>query len=431
MWRKHPIARLIIGLAVAMIASGVVAAALFLWTDFWLDGQEAPRQVEGTVKSISRHLPSATPGHFILTTASGETYEFDLRSSLLRQLDSLLINSEQGSSTLVTVTFSPRLQNIYDIKINGIPQPLVQDVYRPDQIFQDWQSLALYGLIAVALIGVAALFYVVLTLLDWFWSIQHLQGALVARIERAEIRSEDFSIIVRPWQSSTLGKQVQLELNQSDFLATDGCDFVEVTYTRFFHYVRQLRPLTIEDLPPQTRAALLNISSEGMRLSYFPGWRLRVFLYADGVLALLLLGLATVILFNYLPEWANPQHLEPPQWLFLPIIMMFSIIIGAYFLLRFRRKLQDLKAPKRVTAGPVLSKWRVTGTSNDNRRLIVVADGGLAAGEQGVRKFDLSPALFDQLRVGDIVEIEHTPRLRYICRLEVKGHQELTRSYQV
>jgi len=67
----------------------------------------------------------------------------------------------------------------------------------------------------------------------------------------------------------------------------------------------------------------------------------------------------------------------------------------------------------------------------ENRDSAIEADGGLAAGEQAVRKFDLSPALFDQLRVGDIVEIEHTPRLRYICRLEVKGHQELSRSFQV
>jgi hypothetical protein len=123
--------------------------------------------------------------------------------------------------------------------------------------------------------------------------------------------------------------------------------------------------------------------------------------------------------------------MDPSQWFLLLVITMLSLTMASYLFLRFRRKQQDIKGPKRLTVGPVLSKWRVTGTSNDNRRLIVVADGGLSAGEQGVRKFDLSPALYDRLQVGDIVEIEHTPRLRFICRLEVKGHQELTGSYPV
>jgi len=95
----------------------------------------------------------------------------------------------------------------------------------------------------------------------------------------------------------------------------------------------------------------------------------------------------------------------------------------------FLRKLGDLRAPKKLTIGPVLSKWRVTGVTNDMRRQIVVADGGLQAGGEGVRKFDINSFLYDEIRVGDIVEIEHSPRLRYIFRLEVTGHQELPKSF--
>lgn len=430
MWRKHPIARLIMGLAVVLVVSITLGAAVFFWSDFWQDGREAPLQIEGTVKSINLHPPSTMPGHFKLVTDSGESYDFDLKSGLLRQMNYYL-QSGGIDHTQVAVTFSPHMHNVYSVKVAGVTNPLVQDTYKPGQAFQDWQNLPLYLMSGILLIGIAALIYTGLALADWLWPLQRLQGALVARIERAEARSEGFSIVVRPWNNIRPGKQSQFELDQTNFLATDGVDFIEVTYTRFFHFVRHLRPLSLEELPSSARDALVGLSAEGLRLSYFPGWRLRVFLYADGIFSLGLFGVAGIILLNYLPEWSNPQQIEPPQWLLFPLIAMLAIVGGIYLLLRFTRKMQDIKAPKRVTTGPVLSKWRVTGTSNDNRRLIVVADGGLAAGEQGVRKFDLSPALFDQLRVGDIVEIEHTPRLRYICRLEVKGHQELSRSFQV
>ncbi len=427
MWRKHPIARLIIGLAVVLAVLGTLGAAFILGADYWQDGQQAPQRLEGTVISITRQPPSTLPGRFKLSVGS-EIYDFELKNGLLRRLDYQLQSS--GPTRPVTVTFSPRVRNIYSIQVSG-GDPLIQDIYDPTQSIQSWQRLPFYALIIIAIFGLAALGYAILALLDWLLPLQRMQGALVARIERAEVRNDGFSIIVRPWNSSRPGKQLQFELRQTAFLATDSVDFVEVAYTRLFRFVRNIKAIPLTDLPSQGRETLLGLSAEGLRFSYSPGWRLRVFLYADGLLALGLFAVSILILLNYVPEWTNPQRIEPPQWLLLPLISILSAVVGVYLLLRFFRKVQDVNAPKRVAVGPVLSKWRVTGTSNDNRRLIVVADGGLAAGEQGIRKFDLSPALFDQLRVGDIVEIEHTPRLRYICRLEVKGHQELTPSYQI
>ncbi len=410
---------------------GTVGAALVIGADFWEDGGLPPIQVEGSVRSINRNPPSTIPGSFKLVTSAGETYDFtNIKNNLLRRLEFELQKSNIDRSKVI-VTFSPHLRNVYTIQVADSNNLIIQDVYEPGQNFQPWQRFQVYIMGGLILIGLLALVYVIMALFDWFWPLQRMQGVLVARIERAEARSEGFSIVVRPWDQLRPGRQTQFELGQPDFLTTDGVDYIEVFYTRVFRFVRQVRPISIEELPSEARSALRGLSAEGLRLSYAPGWRLRAFLYSDGLLALFLFGVTGFILLSFLPDWNNPQAIEPPQRLLLPMIAMFSSIGAVYLLFRFSRKLQDVKAPKRVTVGPVLSKWRVTGTSNDNRRLIVVADGGLAAGEQSVRKFDLSPALFDQLQVGDIVEIEHTPRLRFICRLEVKGHQELTRSYQI
>lgn len=414
-------------MALVLAALGTLVAALWLGDDFWEDGRQPPRQVEGTVRLMSRPLQPVATGRFRLTTDAGQVHDFELRSSYLTRLAQL--QSERGAPLSAVVTFSPLLRNVYSVKAGEVL--IEQDRYEPGQPFQSWQRLPIYILIVAFTAGLSGLLYALLALTDWLWPLQLLQGVLVARIERAETRLEGFSIIVRPWNKRRPGKQAQFELGQANFLATDGVDFIEVAYTRFFRYVRHLRPLSSEELPPQAKAAQAGLVGAGLRLSYIPGWRTRLFLYADGVFALALFGLAFVILLGYIPEWLSVQRLEPPQWVVMPLLAVLAATLGVYLLLRFRRKLEDLKAPKRITTGPVLSKWRVTGTSNDNRRLIVVADGGIAAGETSIRKFDLSPALFDQLQVGDIVEIEHTPRLRFICRLEVKGHQELTRSYQV
>ena len=104
---------------------------------------------------------------------------------------------------------------------------------------------------------------------------------------------------------------------------------------------------------------------------------------------------------------------------------MLALIIAVFLIKSFWLKWRDVHRPKKLTEGPVLSKWRVNGVSNENRRQIVVADGGLTGGSEAVHKFDISAQIFDELTVGDVVKIEHTPRLRFILRLEITGHQEL------
>ncbi len=415
-----------IGLGIALAAVGTILAALVYGADFWEDGRRAPAQLEGQVQLLSRPTASVIAGRFRLITTQGQTTDFELKNSLLNGLNRALRNVTPPPT--ITVTFSPHLHNVYTVQVDG-QLPLVQDAYEPGQPLQAWQRVPAYMLAALGLFGVLALLYAALTLVDWFWPVQTLLGLLVARIERTESSSDGFSVIVRPWQANRAGKQMQFDLGQTDFLATDGADYLEVNYTRFLRYVRRVRSLTLDELPLSAQAVLRGISGEAIRLSYAPGWRLRAFLYTDGLLALGLLSVTVAVGLLYLPFWDNAFQVEPVHYMLLVLLMILSFSASVYLLGRFRRKLQDVTGPKRIINGPVLSKWRVTGTSNDNRRLIVVADGGLAAGEAGIRKFDLSPTLFDQLQVGDIVEIEHTPRLRFICRLEVKGHQELTRSY--
>ncbi len=50
----------------------------------------------------------------------------------------------------------------------------------------------------------------------------------------------------------------------------------------------------------------------------------------------------------------------------------------------------------------------------------------MEAGGGGVRKFEVNNLIFDELRIGDIVEIEHSLHLRFIYRLRLKGHQEFS-----
>jgi hypothetical protein len=427
MWRKHPLARLIFGLIVALLASGTIAGGLVWGADFWRDGLVPPRQLEGYLQITSRPAASTLPGRFNLTTSDGQITEFELRSSLILKLSQQLQNA--GSDQAAVVTFSPTLRNIYTLRLGNFS--LTQDIYEPNFPLQHWQLIPAFLLFAMLLSGLAALIYSLFALSDLLSASRKICGTLVARIERNDIGSDGFLIQVRPWADLKTGRFAQFELSQEVFLATDGADYVEVTFSRFFHYVLQLRVLQLSDLSFEQKAQLVSYQAEGSGLSYAPNWRMRTFLYSDAFLGLFFFIIALVIGFYYLPEGFLPPRMDPSQWFLLLVITMLSLTMASYLFLRFRRKQQDIKGPKRLTVGPVLSKWRVTGTSNDNRRLIVVADGGLSAGEQGIRKFDLSPALYDRLQVGDIVEIEHTPRLRFICRLEVKGHQELTGSYPV
>lgn len=421
MWRKHPLARLIFGLIVALIAFGTVGFGLLWGSDFWKDGNLPPRQLEGIVKIIDRPAASTLPGRFNLTTLDGQSIDFELKATLISRLGQLLrITPDQS----VLVSFSPNFHNVYDLRLGTVT--LTQDTFEAGLLLQHWQLIPAILLAGMFLGGLVSLVYVFVALLDWLSKPRRISGNLVARIERSDFRADGFLIQVRPWTAWKKGRFAQFELSQEGFLETDGADYVEVTYSPIFRYVRQLRVLQPADLSSEQQAALALFNTEGSGLSYAPNWRMRLFLYSDAVLGMFFLAVACYIALTFLPMAFQSTRMDLSQWFILLVATLVSVSIGVYMLLRFRRKQQDVRGPKRVTVGPVLSKWRVTGTSNDNRRLIVVADGGLNAGEQAVRKFDLSPALYDRLRVGDIVEIEHTPRLRFICRLEVKGHQELT-----
>ncbi len=421
MWRKHPLARLIFGLIVALVAFSTVSFGLFWGADFWKDGALPPRQLEGIVKITDHPAASTLPGRFNLTTPDGQSIDFELKSSLINHLGQLL---KDDHNQIAQVSFSPHFHNVYNLRLGG--ESLVQDTFETEFPLQHWQIIPALLLAGMFLGGLATLAYIFLALYDWLAASRLISGNLVARIEKSDLRSDGFLIQVRPWSGWKRDRFAQFELSEGDFLATDSADYVEVTYSPFFRYVHNLRVLQPADLSPEQQAVLAEFNANGCGLSYAPNWRVRLFLYSDAILGLVFFAVALVIALNYLPEAFWPRRMEISQWFLLLIVSLVSMSIGAYMLLRFRRKQQDVRGPKRLTVGPVLSKWRVTGTSNDNRRLIVVADGGLAADPQAVRKFDLSPALYDRLRVGDIVEIEHTPRLRFICRLEVKGHQELT-----
>jgi hypothetical protein len=421
MWRKHPLARLIFGLIVALVAFGTVGFGLLWGADFWKDGTLPPRQLEGIARILERPAASTLPGRFNLTTLDGQSIDFELKSGLLSRLGQLLRVAPEQS---VLVNFSPHFHNVYYLRLGSVT--LTQDTFEEGLLLQHWQLIPAVLLAGMFLAGLASLVYILVALYDWLATPRRVSGNLVARIERSDFRADGFLIQVRPWTDWKKGRFAQFELSQEGFLDTDGADYVEVTYSPVFRFVHRLRVLQPADLSPQQQAALALFNTEGSGLSYAPSWRMRIFLYSDAVLGLFFLAVASYIALTFLPSAFQSPRMELSQWFILLLAGLVSVSIGVYMLLRFRRKQQDVRGPKRLTVGPVLSKWRVTGTSNDNRRLIVVADGGLNAGEQAVRKFDLSPALYDRLRVGDIVEIEHTPRLRFICRLEVKGHQELT-----
>ncbi len=418
MWRKHPLIRVGWGLGLGLLALTVFILAFSLWANFWQDGQQSPRLLDGQITSYSHHLQAGpVPGHFHFVGTTGEEHDFDLRDGVFE----LLQKSEPGSLIPATLNFSPHFYNLYSVQIGD--QLAVLNQYQPGKLFQNWQLPAVLFLILVGLTGLIGLVYAGLSLADWFLPVQTVQGTLVARIERSELSLESFSVLVSPFVSRRSGQQVQFELNRAAFLATDGADFVSVSCTRLFRFVRQIQPIPDAALPPGVYPRL---APEHLRLRYNCGWRLWVFLYLDPVLGLLLLFLAILTLVSGSAFSPDPQQLDSARYSMLVTLGVLFFSAAVFLLLRFRRKLQDIKSPRQLAVGPVLSKWRVTQTSQDNRRLIVMADGGIGAGQEAVRRFDVSPALYDQLQVGDIVEIEHTRRLRFICRLEVKGHQELT-----
>ena len=418
MWRKHPLVRAGLGLGLAVVAALTVGAALLLGRGFWQDGHQAPRRLEGRVTSYSHNSQTGPlPGRFHFVGPANEGLDFELSDPVLDLLQAA------DPATPVRVVFSPNSNNLYSMQVGS--QIYVQNQYEPNQFFQSWQLSALMFVGLAGLVGLVGLVYSGLNLFDWLWRPATTRGMLVARVEHTELKAESFSLLVSPFGVESSGRQRQFDLDRATFLTTDGADFVVVRHTRLFRYVRGVQPLAAADLPLDLREGL-EVDAARQRLRYVCGWRRWVFLYSDpavGVLLTALAGLALVACSLFAPD--APQ-VESARYSLVATLGLLLLTSAVYVLIRFRRKLLDIKSPRQLSVGPVLSKWRVTGTSQDNRRLIVVADGGLTAGKEGVRRFDISPTLYDQLQVGDIVEIEHTSRLHFICRLEVKGHQELS-----
>jgi hypothetical protein len=416
MWKKHPIAHFIFGFALAIFLGLTLLMAIPFSYDFWADSQSAPVTTEGRL--VNRHTSQLRNG-----TAS---FELRTEAGLLRRFEVIpRVVEAIPPGAWLKVLHSPRTYHVYAVQLsNG---NLIQDRFDSQALFQSWQAPAVWlvGVIALSCLGV--LTYSLVALLDWLIPTRRVKGALVARVEQADNSAAGYALVLRAnhrRKGYLFRETCRLQVDQQNFLATDQADYVEVDYTPVFKYVRRLQVLIAEDFPPGEAPPL----EEGgaSRIRYRPGWQFKTFLYADCISALLLLGFAGFILLMWLPTWFEPNG-EPQLYerYVLPTLGIVALLFSSFLGGNFLRKLRDLRAPKRLTVGPVLSKWRVTGVTNDTRRQIVVANGGLQAGSEGVRKFDVNGELFDELKVGDIVEIEHSPRLRYIFRLEVTGHQEV------
>jgi hypothetical protein len=423
MWKKHPLTRFLFGTSLALLFSLGLLLSGIIGSEYWADGSARPIILEGTVANKSlRAYPRNNGGTFDLSTENPPLLytRLEVHYDIFRQLK----NGQQ-----LQITTSPGGFHIYAIKIEGVGE-YVQDEWQEGALYQDYQAPVFWTLIGIATVTLVGFIYGILGLLDWLLPPRHKRGIIVARMEQGDYNSADYGMLLRVWPAVDSQRNQRFELNQSDFFKSDGADFAEVSYTPFFRFVRQVKPLNRSDFPPGQLPELELEATRKLRLRYLPNWRNKIMLFSDGLIALFLYLCVLFCLVNSVPGWFESNNnfagFTAERYL-LPGAAIFLFCLGLLFTINFMRKLRDLKAPKRVTVGPVLSKWRVNGGTNDSRRQIVVADGGLQGGSESVRKFDISSYLFDELQVGDVVEIEHTPRLRYILRLEVKGHQELLR----
>jgi hypothetical protein len=421
MWKRHPVIHFVIGLALTLFLGSTLILSIPVAEDFWIDRNTPPVATEGQVINVyAPQLRSATGG-FEIRTAQDETFRYDLAPRLLQEVK---------RDDRLRVYHSPQAEHVYYFEFVNAPEKKVyQDYFARDALYQQWQMPLVVLLVGLLVSSLGALGYSVLALADWLVPARRVRGTLVARIEQADNSAAGYVLMVRTASQTRKGQHretCRFQVGQTDFLATDQADYLELEYTPIFKYVRRLHLLTAEDFSSAEMAAL----QEGGpgRLLYQPGWHFRIFLYADILSALLLFSFATTVFLTRYRLWFE-ENIETQLYdrYILPALAIGAFLVAVYMLSRFLRKLRDLRAPKTRTRGPVLSKWRVTGVTNDLRRQIVVADGGLEAGSAGVRKFEVNGLLFDELKVGDLVEIEHSPRLRYIFRLEVTGHQKLSK----
>ncbi len=419
MWKKHPIAHFVLGLALTVFLGLALVVAIPFGYDFWADSQQPPVLTEGSVSSKPISQPRTGMGRFVVRTATNQEYPFEIGPRLLDGV-------KPGDK--LKIYHSPRFFHVYSIQSATTGMTLVQDFYDPNELYQQWQAPIIWLVVGIGLGCVGTLIYSLIALGDWFVPVRRIRGALVARVEQADNSAAGYALVLRSGGKPGARRETcRFQVNQTNFLATDQADYLELDYTPVFKYVRRLRILSAGDFESGELPAFDESGAIGIR--YLPGWHFKTSLGIELISAIFLFCSAGFALINWLPIGFNgnpgPQLYER----FILLVLALSAFVIAFLpMSSFLRKLHDLKAPKRVTVGPVLSKWRVTGGNNDTRRQIVVADGGLQAGSEGVRKFDVTGLLFDELKVGDIVEIEHSPRLRYIFRLEVTGHQEFLKA---
>ncbi len=421
MRKKHPLTRSIFGGSLAIFIAIGLFLVLTSGEDYWADGKARPVEVKGTVISSSSRVTARTNmGSFDLVVADrGVTYgQLEVEYEIFRIL---------RPAQEVTVKLSPLYHHVYSINIKGIGE-ITQDKWQEGADYQEYQTPVYWGVVGLAIGMLFAFGYCVLGLADWSVRPQIRRGVIVARLESAENGSGGYVILIRFWPRGETYKTLRFVLKEETFKATEGADYAEVWYTPIFRWVKQVRTLAVNDFPAGQSPVARNRAA--FHLRDLPNWWHRLTAYSDGFAAVGAFTVVALILLKSIPAWLDYHNISTSASMERYLMPGFGAILGGLgilFSISFIRKLRDLKSPKKVTTGPVLSKWRVNGDTNSSKRQIVVAAGGLEAGKEGVCKFDISNFLYEELQVGDIVEIEHTPRLRYILRLEVKGHQELAK----
>jgi hypothetical protein len=419
MWKRHPLTHSALALFIIIVALTGIGITGAFDASFWEDTHATPRLAQGTIEHL-RAATYSTSGHFDLVSSQCNcTFEANI-----------LVTRGLNEGQKVEVSYSPNLLHLYQVQIleDKITPSLIltQDFFAPGALFQSFQTINLFVFLFLLIIAITSSIYAILALLDWFLNPKNSSGIVIVRPELAEYESTSMGsgLIVRPFGDKR--KSLHFYVSQANLRKIEAAQLVAVTHTPIFNYVKQIRTIQPIEVPldfyPLDPAELERYARPLHNLSR---WQLLLFVGSDlaGGIALLSLPLAiAAVTFSHWTDEAVTSHY---QLVLLPSVGTVMLCLSGFMLLNFLRKWQDMRRPKKLTEGPVLSKWRINGESNENRRQIVVADGGLDNDSAAVRKFDISAQIFDELKVGDVVKIEHTPRFRFILCLEVVGYQEL------
>jgi hypothetical protein len=420
MWKRNPLVHFAIAFSLAILFTVGLLFFIVVKTEFWEDGRTPPVVIDGVVESRSN-----------MQLRNGLTRVNIQKANIIYTVEvSQKFYSQLTQGKPVQLVVAPGLSHVYEIKILPNGPAITESGYKTGVLFQDFQVPVVVIISLVGLLILGLFVYAFLSLADWFLPARQEQGIIVARIEQGEFSNSGYTLLMRRWNGGKNERSLRFYVGETLFKSLENIEFIAVTYTPFFHFVRHLVPMEYTSLTPAEIKIAQNTPPEKMRLLYTTNWRKRILMLSDGIIALGMFVAVVCTSANAIPSWLSlEKQASIQERYFLPALAFVSLLLGFYFSSTFIQKLHDLRAPKKITVGPVLSKWRVNSGTNDTRRQIVVVDGGLQAGSEGVKKFDISNFLFEELKVGDIVEIEHTPRLRYIFRLEVKGYQELSQKF--